>query len=52
MSDNVIKFRQPEKKPEPKVKKPQGPMPGWVPFAVLVALALAIYALQQAGLIG
>ncbi len=52
MSDNVIKFRQPEKKPEPKLKKPRGPLPGWLPFAVLLAIALAIYAAQQAGLIG
>ncbi|MFD1254389.1 hypothetical protein DEVEQU_01553 [Devosia equisanguinis] len=52
MSENVIKFRRPEKKPEPPVKKPRGPMPAWVPFAALVALALAIYAGQQAGLLG
>lgn len=52
MSDNVIKFRQPEKKPEPEVKKPRRPMPGWAPFAVLLALAAAIYAFQQGGLAG
>jgi hypothetical protein len=52
MSDNVVKFRRPEKKPEPPVKKPGGPLPGWVPFAVLVAVAVAIYALRQAGLFG
>lgn len=52
MSDNVIKFRQPEKKPEHKVKKPRSPLPGWLPFAVLLAIALAIYAAQQNGLIG
>ncbi|WP_161796927.1 DotU family type IV/VI secretion system protein [Devosia soli] len=51
MSDNVIKFRRPEKKPEPpKSRPPRGPMPNWVPFAVLVAVALVIYAVSQAGL--
>jgi hypothetical protein len=50
MSDNVVKFRRPEKKPEPPVKKPRGPMPGWVPFAVLVGLALVMYVAQQSGL--
>jgi hypothetical protein len=52
MNDNVIKFRRPEKKPEPPVKKPRGPVPGWVPFAVLLAAALLIYAAQNAGLFG
>jgi hypothetical protein len=51
MNDNVIKFRRPEKKPEPPVRKPRGPMPGWVPFAVLLAVALVIYAVQT-GLLG
>ena len=46
MSDNVIRFRRPEKKPEPPVKKPRGPVPGWVPFAVLLGVALVIYAVQ------
>jgi hypothetical protein len=51
MSDNVVKFRRPEKKPEPpKPKPPRGPMPNWLPFAVLVALALVIYFVGQAGL--
>jgi hypothetical protein len=52
MNDNVVKFRRPEKKPEPPVRKPRGPMPSWVPFVVLLAVALAIYAAQQAGLFG
>lgn len=52
MSDNVIKFRRPEKKPEPPVKKPRGPMPGWLPFAILVAAGILIYLVQQSGLIG
>jgi hypothetical protein len=51
MSDNVVKFRRPEKKPEPKPVKPRGPMPGWVPFAVLVALALVIYFARVPGFI-
>lgn len=51
MSDNVIKFRKIEKKPEPKAKVPRRPLdlPGWVPFAALIALALVIYAAQHAG---
>jgi len=52
MSDNVIKFRRPEKKSEPPENKPRGPMPGWVPFAVLVGIALAIFFVQRAGLVG
>ncbi|MBD8067268.1 hypothetical protein IC608_17500 [Devosia sp. PTR5] len=50
--DNIIPFRRPEKKPEPPVKKPRGPLPGWVPFAVLVAVAIGIYLVQQSGLFG
>lgn len=50
MSDNVIKFRRPEKKPEPKLNKPRGPMPGWLPFAILLLLALIIFFVQRAGL--
>ena len=52
MSDNVVKFRRIEKKPEPPGKKPRGPMPAWVPFAVLVAVAVGIYVLQQSGMLG
>lgn len=50
MSENVVKFRRPEKKPEPPVKKPRGPMPGWVPWLGLIGLAVALYAMRQAGL--
>ncbi|MEQ8601283.1 MAG: hypothetical protein RLP98_15290 [Devosia sp.] len=46
MSENVIKFQRPEKKPEPPVKKPRGPLPGWVPFAVLIVIALVIFFVQ------
>jgi hypothetical protein len=49
MSDNIIKFRQPEKKPEPKEREPLAPLPGWVPFVALLVLALGIYAVQQVG---
>jgi len=49
MSDNVIKFRRPEKKPEPVEKKPRGPLPGWVPFAVLLVIALVIFFVQGSG---
>lgn len=52
MSDNVIKFRRPEKKPEPPVRKPRGPMPAWVPFAVLVGVALVIFFAQRSGIFG
>ena len=52
MSDNVIKFRRIEKKPEPPVKKTRGPMPGWVPFVGLVVVAVVIYFVQQSGLLG
>ncbi|WP_156464094.1 hypothetical protein [Devosia sp. Leaf420] len=53
MSDNVIKFRRPEKNPEPpQPKKPRGPMPSWLPFAVLLAIALAIYFVSKSGMIG
>lgn len=49
MTENVVKFRRPEKKPEPPVKKPRGPLPGWVPWLGLVAVAVAIYLARQAG---
>ena len=53
MSDNVVKFRRPEKQPEPpQPKRPRGPMPGWVPFACILALAVIIYVVGQAGLFG
>lgn len=52
MSDNVLKFRRPEKQPDPPTKKPGGPMPGWVPFAALAAVALTIFFVQRSGLIG
>ena len=47
--DNVVPFRRLEKKPEPEKRKPRGPLPGWVPFAVLVAIAVVIYFVQQPG---
>ncbi|SMQ75751.1 hypothetical protein SAMN06295905_2418 [Devosia lucknowensis] len=46
MSDNVVKFRRPEKKPEPKPPRQRGPMPRWVPFAVLFAIAIVIFFVQ------
>ncbi|SEQ15063.1 hypothetical protein SAMN05428969_2203 [Devosia sp. YR412] len=52
MSENVVKFRRPEKKPEPPVKKPRGPLPGWVPWVGLVALAVVLYGVQQGGWLG
>jgi hypothetical protein len=50
MNENVVKFRRPEKPPEP--KKPRGPLPGWVPWLGLVVVAVAIYGAQQAGWLG
>ena len=52
MTENVVKFRRPEKKPEPPVKKPRGPLPAWVPWLGLVALAIVIYFAQQSGWLG
>jgi len=52
MKDNVVQFRRIEKKPEPPPRKPRGPVPSWVPFAVLVAVAIVIYLVQQAGRLG
>ena len=52
MNENVVKFRRPDKKPEPPVKKPRGPLPGWVPWVGLVAIAVAIYLARQAGWLG
>ncbi|MNF10668.1 hypothetical protein D3C80_2116810 [compost metagenome] len=50
MSDNVVKFRPIEKKPDP--NKPKPGMPGWLPWLVLIAAAVAITAVQQAGWLG
>ena len=52
MNDNVLKFKRPEKQPEPPKNKPRGPAPGWVPFAALAALALIIFFVQRSGMIG
>jgi hypothetical protein len=52
MNDNVVQFRRIEKKPEPPSKKPRGPLPGWVPWAALVALAVVIYLLRENGVFG
>ena len=51
MSDNVIKFRRPEKKAEAKPPRPRRPLPGWVPFAVLLGVAVAIFFVQRSGLL-
>lgn len=47
MSDNVIKFRRPEKKPEPKKERQSGPIPRWLPFVALFAVALVIFFVQR-----
>ncbi|MCS6761058.1 MAG: hypothetical protein MO846_02980 [Candidatus Devosia symbiotica] len=49
MSGNVVKFRKIEKKSEPKPPRKALALPSWALFAVLVALALVIYAAQRAG---
>ncbi len=51
MSDNVVKFRPIEKKPEPQPQREPG-VPGWVPWVGLVVLAMLVYGLQQAGVLG
>jgi len=53
MSDNVVKFRPMPKKPDPKAnqKPPRKPgLPGWVPWAGVVALAVLLYLVRQPGL--
>lgn len=55
MADNVVKFRKIEKKPEPKAPRPPGRppnLPGWLPWVVIVALAIGLVAAQNAGLFG
>jgi hypothetical protein len=52
MNDNIIPFRRPRKNPENPNPKPRGPMPGWLPFAILILAGIAIYGVQQTGLFG
>ncbi|MEO5807662.1 hypothetical protein [Devosia sp.] len=52
MSDNVIKFRKIEKKPDPKQPRKKPELPGWLPWVGLIVVALAIYGLQRAGIFG
>ena len=51
MSDNVVKFRKIEKKPE-KPPKRDFKAPSWLAWVILVLVACAIVALQQSGLLG
>lgn len=51
MSDNVIKFRRIEKKPEKPPRK-DFRLSGWLAWVILVLVACALVALQQAGLLG
>jgi hypothetical protein len=51
MTENVIKFRRPEEKPDPKPPRKPG-LPGWVPWLGLVAVSVVIYLARQAGLLG
>ena len=51
MKDNVVEFRRVEKKPDkPPRKRPEPP--AWLPFVLLIVVALAIYGLQRAGVFG
>ena len=50
MSDNVVKFRRIEKKPEKQPEKKPG-LPNWWPFAAVILVACAIYGLQRSGLL-
>ncbi|MHA6690697.1 hypothetical protein [Devosia sp. A449] len=52
MSDNVVKFRPIEKKPDPQQPKKEPGVPGWVPWVGLVVVGVVIYGLQQAGMLG
>jgi hypothetical protein len=51
MSDNVVKFRRIEKKPEKPPEKKKPGVPGWLPWFVLVIVACAIYGAQQSGIL-
>lgn len=51
MSDNVVKFRRIEKQPEKPPQKKPG-MPGWLPWAGLIVLALIVYFVQRSGALG
>jgi hypothetical protein len=51
MSDNVVKFRRIEKKPEKPPRK-DFKAPSWLAWLVLVLVACAIVALQQSGMLG
>ncbi|MEO8684870.1 MAG: hypothetical protein ABI414_08530 [Devosia sp.] len=51
MSDNVVKFRRVEKKPEKPPRK-DFKAPSWLAWLVLVLIACAIVALQQSGMLG
>lgn len=51
MTDNVVKFRRIEKKPEKPPKK-DFKAPSWLAWVILVLVACAIVALQQSGMLG
>jgi hypothetical protein len=58
MADNVVKFRKIEKKPDPKApQKPRPPgeppnYPVWLPWAVLVVLAIGLAVFQNPAAFG
>jgi hypothetical protein len=49
MSDNVVKFRKLEKKPEPPDEKPRRPVKNWQIWAALVVIAILLTAVQGVG---
>ncbi|MDB5537249.1 MAG: hypothetical protein JWQ65_2124 [Devosia sp.] len=51
MSDNVVKFRRIEKKPEKPPKK-DFKVPSWLAWLTLVLVACALVALQQSDVLG
>lgn len=55
MADNVVKFRRIEKKPEPKAPQPQKQppkLPGWLPWAGIVVLAVVLTAVSYPAAFG
>jgi hypothetical protein len=58
MADNVVKFRKIEKKPDPKAPQQQRPpgkppsFPGWLPWVVLVVLAVVLTAVSNPAAFG
>ena len=57
MADNVVKFRKIENKPDPKgsQQRPQGDppkLPAWLPWVLLVVVAVALTAISNPAVFG